>query len=401
MLAEHPIFVVFLAAVAAPLIAQTRLGSRLPVVVFEVVLGIVIGPHVLKLVADQGFLSFMREVGMVAVMFMAGMEIDFARIRGRPLTLGVAGWLASLAIGALALVLLQPILGLPLPAMLVIALATTGLGTLLPILRDGGLLASPLGAMLLAAGTVGEVGPIVAASLVLSSRFSTWREFALLVAFLGLVALAVALGAGLRPPKLLSLLARTMHASTQLPVRLALLLLATLIFLSQRFGFEAAIGAFAAGMIVGVAARGPDGEDFRKKIDAVCFGWFAPFFFVGTGVAFDVAALGRDLKTMLLVPAFLALFLLARGLPAWLLYRRDLPRSDLAPLALSSAVASLGLVVVITSVGLKSGHLDPDIARALVGAALLSLLVYPTAARALLAPAQAGAAAAGATSARA
>ena len=401
MLAEHPIFVVFLAAVAAPLIAQTRLGSRLPVVVFEVVLGIVIGPHVLKLVAAQGFLSFMREVGMVAVMFMAGMEIDFARIRGRPLTLGVAGWLASLAIGALALVLLQPILGLSLPAMLVIALATTGLGTLLPILRDGGLLASPLGAMLLAAGTVGEVGPIVAASLVLSSRFSTWQEFALLVAFLGLVALAVALGAGLRPPKLLSLLARTMHASTQLPVRLALLLLATLIFLSQRFGFEAAIGAFAAGMIVGVAARGPDGEDFRKKIDAVCFGWFAPFFFVGTGVAFDVAALGRDLKTMLLVPAFLALFLLARGLPAWLLYRRDLPRSDLAPLALSSAVASLGLVVVITSVGLKSGHLDPDIARALVGAALLSLLVYPTAARALLAPAQAGAAAAGATSARA
>ena len=116
MLAEHPIFVVFLAAVAAPLIAQTRLGSRLPVVVFEVVLGIVIGPHVLKLVADQGFLSFMREVGMVAVMFMAGMEIDFARIRGRPLTLGVAGWLASLAIGALALVLLQPILGLPRPA---------------------------------------------------------------------------------------------------------------------------------------------------------------------------------------------------------------------------------------------------------------------------------------------
>ena len=401
MFAEHPILVVFLAAVAAPLIAQTRLGSRLPVVVFEVVLGILIGPQVLNLVVDHGFIAFMHGVGMVAVMFMAGMEIDFARIRGRPLTLGAGGWLASLAIGAFSLVLLQPILGLSLPAMLVIALATTGLGTLLPILRDGGLLASPLGAMLLAAGTVGEVGPIVAASLVLSSRFSTWQEFALLVAFLGLVALAIAAGAGLRHPRLIALLERTMHSSTQLPVRLALLLLATLIFLSQRFGFEAAIGAFAAGMIVGVAARGPDGEDFRKKIDAVCFGWFAPFFFVGTGVAFDVAALGRDLKTMLLVPAFLALFLLARGLPAWLLYRRDLPRSDLAPLALSSAVASLGLVVVITSVGLKSGHLDPDIARALVGAALLSLLVYPTAARALLAPAQAGAAAAGATSARA
>jgi Kef-type K+ transport system membrane component KefB len=386
--------------VAAPLIAQTRLGSRLPVVVFEVVLGIVIGPQVLKLVADQGFLAFMREVGMVAVMFMAGMEIDFARIRGRPLALGAAGWLASLAVGAAALIVLQPALGLSLPAMLVIALVTIGLGTLLPILRDGGLLGTPPGAMLLAAGTVGEVGPIVAASLVLSSRLSTWQEFALLAVFLGLVALAIALGAGLRPPKLLALLARTMHSSTQLPVRLALLLLATLIFLSQRFGFEAAIGAFAAGMIVGVAARGPEGEDFRKKIDAVCFGWFAPFFFVGTGVAFDVAALGRDLKTMLLVPAFLLLFLLTRGLPAWL-YRRDLPRRELAPLALSSSVASLGIVVVVTSVGLKTGQLDADVAQALIGAALLSLLVYPTAARVLLERAQAGTVAAGSSSARA
>jgi Kef-type K+ transport system membrane component KefB len=400
MFAEHPIFVVFLAAVAAPLIAQTRLGSRLPVVVFEVVLGIVIGPQVLNLVVDHGFIAFMHGVGMVAVMFMAGMEIDFARIRGRPLTLGAGGWFASIGLAALALVALHPLLGIPLPAMLIIALTTTGLGTLLPILRDGGLLASPLGGMLLAAGTVGEVGPIVAASLVLSSRYSTWQEFALLVVFLGLVGLAIAMGAGLRPPRFIALLERTMHASTQLPVRLALLLLATLIFLSQRFGFEAAIGAFAGGMIVGVAARGTEGADFRKKIDAVCFGWFAPFFFVGTGIAFDAAALGRDLKTMLLVPAFLLLFLLTRGLPAWL-YRRDLPHSELAPLALSSSVASLGIVVVITNVGLKSGHLDPDVAQALIGAALLSLLVYPTAARVLLARAQAGTAAAGSNSATA
>jgi Kef-type K+ transport system membrane component KefB len=389
MLAEHPILVVFLAAVAAPLIAQTRLGSRLPVVVFEVVLGIVIGPHVLNLVAAHGFLTFMHDVGMVAVMFMAGMEIDFERVRGRPLTLAAGGWLASAAIAAAALVLLRPILGIELPAMLVIALTTTGLGTLLPILRDGGMLASALGGMLLAAGTIGEVGPIVGASLVLSSRYSTWQEFALLAAFLMLILLAIALGAGLRPPRLVALLARTMHASTQLPVRLALLLLAALIFVSQRFGFEAALGAFSAGMIVGVAARGPEGEDFRTKLDAVCFGWFAPFFFVGTGIAFDIDALGRDLKTMLLVPAFLALFLLTRGLPAWL-YRGDLPRRELAPLALSSAVASLGIVVVITNVGVKSGHLDPDIAAALIGAALLSLLVYPTAARVLLARGEGG-----------
>lgn len=158
-------------------------------------------------------------------------------------------------------------------------------------------------------------------------------------------------------------------------------------------------------------SRRPPGSEVRfrepsprvrycKKIDAVCFGWLAPFFFIGTGAAFDVAALGRDVQTMLLVPTFLALFLLARGLPTWL-YRRDLPRGELAPLALSSAVASLGIVVVVNSVGLKSGHLDADVAEALIGAALLSLLVYPTAARVLLARAQVGVAPARASSARA
>ena len=384
MLSEHPILVVFLAAVAAPLIAQTRAGAHVPVVVFEVVLGMLLGPHVLGLVGNDGFVRFMHDVGMVAVMFMAGMEMDFGLIRGRPLALASTGWVASVLIAALALVLIHPLFGIATPPMLVIALTTTGLGTLLPILRDGGLLGSRFGNLLLAAGTLGEVGPIVAASLVVSTRYSTWQEFAFLVLFLALIALAAAVGAGLRPPRVIALLARTMHASTQLPVRLALLLLAVLVFVSERLGFESVFGAFAAGMIVGVAVRGPDGQDFRKKIDAVCFGWFAPFFFVGTGIAFDIGALGRDMTTLLLIPVFLALLLLTRGSTAWL-YRHDLPRRELPPLALSAAVSSLGIVVVIANVGLRSKQLGADTAQALIGAALLSLLVYPTAARVLLA----------------
>jgi Kef-type K+ transport system membrane component KefB len=384
MLSEHPILVVFLAAVAAPLIAQTRAGARVPVVVFEVLLGVLLGPHVLGLIGSEAFIRFMHDVGMVAVMFMAGMEMDFALIRGRPLKLAVAGWGLSLAIAALALAVIHPVLGIKTPPMLVIALTTTGLGTLLPILRDGRLLGSPFGAMLLAAGTLGEVGPIVAASLAVSTRYSTWQEFALLLLFLALIGLAAAMGAGLRPPRLIALLARTMHASTQLPVRLALLLLALLVFLSEQFGFESVFGAFAAGMIVGIATRGPDGADFRKKIDAVCFGWFAPFFFVGTGIAFDPGVLGGSLGTLVLVPALLGLLLLTRGTPVWL-YRRDLPRPQLLPLALCSSVTSLGIVVVIANVGRRSGHLQAHVAQALIGAALLSLLIYPTAARVLLA----------------
>jgi Kef-type K+ transport system membrane component KefB len=388
MLSHHPIFVIFVVAVAAPLLAQTRLGSRVPVVVIEVLLGVIIGPHVLQLIEDDTFLATMRSVGMVAVMFMAGMEIDFNRIKGNPLSLAVRGWFSSVVLAGLVVAVLHVIPDVQAPMMVVIALTTTGLGTLLPILRDSGQLEAPFGRMLLAAGTLGEVGPIVAVSLALSSRYSSWQEFLFLLVFLGLVGLAAAIGVGARPPKVIALLSRTMHASTQLPVRLSLMILGGLVLIANEFGFEAVFGAFAAGMIVGLATRGPDGDAFRIKIDAVCFGWFAPFFYVGTGIAFDIGALTRDVPTMLLLPTFLVLFLLVRGLPV-LLYRRDLAKPELLPFALSMSVTSLGLVVVITHVGLQTNHMSPDIARALVGAALLSLLVYPTLSRILLSRAQA------------
>src|SRR6185369_8547395 len=136
------------------------------------------------------------------------------------------------------------------------------------------------GSLLLAAGTVGEVGPIVAMSLLLSQRYSTWQEAGFLLAFLGIVAITAAVGMGRRPPRVLALLNRTMHASSQLPVRVSLLLAGGLFVLAEEFGFESIFGAFMAGMIVGLATRGEPGEPLRAKIDAVFFGWFFPFFFV-------------------------------------------------------------------------------------------------------------------------
>lgn len=383
MLSHHAVFFLLAAAVAAPLLAQTRVGARVPVAVLEVVLGILIGPHVLGLLGPDPFLSTMRIVGTAAVLFMAGMEVDFQRIRGRPLSLALRGWGASVALGVVLVALLHVIPDVDAPMMVTLALSTTGLGTLLPILRDRGELEAPFGRLLLAAGTVGEVGPIVAVSLALSDRYSTWQEFGLLLVFVVVVVLAAAVGSAARPPKVLALLSRTMHASTQLPVRLALFVLAVFVVLATEFGFEGILGAFAAGMVVGLATRGEDGEPFRVKIDAVCFGWFSPFFFVGTGTQFDVGALARDVTTMFLTPAFVLLLLVVRGVPT-LLYRKDMSESERLPFALSAAVPSLGLVVVVTEIGLHTQNMNPAIAQALVGAALVSLLVYPTLAGLLL-----------------
>ena len=379
----HPVFWLLLAAVVAPLLGEIPLGFKVPVVVLEVVLGIVIGPHVLGLVQFEGFVAVMFTFGMAATLFMAGMELDFGRIRDRPLRLALAGWIVSVLLGFAAVRVLHVIPRVDAPLMVTLALCTTALGTLIPVFRDSGQLYTKFGRLFLAAGTLGEVGPIVAMSLLLSQQYSTWQEAGFLLVFLAVIGIAVAAGISARPPKVLELLSRTMHSSSQLPVRLSLLLLGGLFVLAEELGFESIFGAFAAGMIVGAATRGKDGEPMRTKLEAICFGWFYPFFFVGTGVKFDVAVLGRDLTTMLLVPALLVLFVVIRGASVFL-YRKDIAQQERLPFALSLSVASLSIIVVITEIGLRTKTMNPDIAAALVGAALLSVLLFPTIAGVLL-----------------
>lgn len=378
------VFCVIAAAVAAPMLAEIRIGPRVPVVVLEVLLGIVIGPYVLDLVRHGGFVENMFGIAMAATLFMAGMELEFEQIRGRPLNLALGGWIVSVLLGLCAVGLLHVVPNVHAPLIVTLALCTTGLGVLIPIFRDGGQLETPFGRLVLAAGTVGEVGPIAVMSVLLSQRYSTWNEVGFLLAFLLLVALVAAIGMGLRPPAILAFLSRQMEASTQLPVRLALLLLLGMFVLAESFGFEGIFGAFAAGMVVGLATRGAQGKPMRAKLDAVAFGWFYPFFFVGTGIKFNLPAIVADVTTALLVPAFLLLLLLIRGAPVWLVYRRHIDPVQRLPFALSSAVPSLSIVVVITEIGLRTKTIHHQVAAALIGAALLSVLLFPTIAGAIL-----------------
>ena len=384
MTTVHPVFWLMVAAVAAPLLAEIPLGVKVPVVVLEVVLGILIGPHLLGLVQFEGFVKWMFGLAMAMTLFMAGMELDFDQIRGRPLVLAGAGWFGSMLLGLGAVSLLHVVPGVNAPLMVTLALCTTGLGVLIPVFRDGGHLPTPFGRMVVAAGVLGEVGPIVAMSLALSTRYSTWQELGFLLVFLALVGGAMAVGIGVRPPRLLAFLTRHLHATTQLPVRISILMIGAMYLLAERFGFESIFGAFAAGLIVGQATRGEGGKPFREKLEAVSFGWFYPFFFVGTGVKFDVPALFANLTTMLLVPTFLLLFLFIRGAPVYLLYRRAIARGQRLPFALASAVPSLSIIVVITDIGVQAKTINHDIASALIGAALLSVMLFPTIAGVLL-----------------
>jgi len=380
---SHPIVLVLVLAVAAPLLAEIPIGIRVPTVILEVMLGVLIGPHALGLARAEGFLATMGMIGMAATLFMAGMELDWQRIRGRPMSLAAQGWALSLALGLAAAGLLYLLPMVHAPVMIALALTTSSLGTLLPVLRDAGQLETWFGRLFMAAATVGEVGPILVMSLVLSRRHTTEQQSGLLLVFLAITVLTAVVGLRAKTPKILEVFSRTLHSSTQLPVRVSLLVLGIFFLLSDVLGFENILGAFTAGMIVGLATRGPAAQSFREKIDAVCFGWFTPFFFVSTGLKFDVGAVTGSAATLGLVVAFLVIFLLVRGVPIFL-YRRDTAKGERLPLALFTAVASVSLVIVITEIGTRAGSMRSDTAAALIGAAMLSVLLFPTLGNVLL-----------------
>jgi Kef-type K+ transport system membrane component KefB len=365
--------IVTVAALAAITVAAVPKRFAPPVVVVELLLGIVVGPEVLDLAKTDEFIEFFANLGLGMLFFFAGYEIDFERIKGRPLKLGAVGWLLSIALA-------YGIGGILAYAGIIVsflytgsAMATTAIGTLIPILRDSGELKTRFGTYLLAAGGVGEFGPILLVTLVLSTK-QPLHEAAILLAFV-LLAIALALVSVRLAWRGWPALERTFEASSQLAVRITVVLVFGLVLLAGKLGLDVLIGGFVAGMIVRMALKGHELQVFESKLTAVGFGFFVPFFFVTSGIEFDLEALGSATALLKLV-LFFVLFLVVRGTPALLLYRGALASRDRAALAFYSAT-ELPLVVAITTLAVDGGHMRPSTAAGLVGAAMLSTLVFP------------------------
>lgn len=378
----------FLAIVAASALAGTLAGVAagrgllVPVVVIELLLGVVLGPRVLGLHATQ-FIEFFSDLGLGLLFFFAGYEIDLRRIAGEPLRLALAGWALSLALaytigGVLAAT------GIVLSLLYTgSALSTTAIGTLIPILSDTGELRTRFGTYLLAAGAVGEFGPILLLTLILSAQ-SPVHNALILIAFVAL-AVAVAVFAVRSSERTLPLLERTIESSSQVAVRWIVVLVFALAYLAFDLGLDLLLGGFAAGLITRQVLKTRELPAFDSKLSAIAFGVFVPFFFIVSGMDLDVAALFASVSGVVKMGVFFLLFLLVRGTPALLLYRGVLDARERASLALLTST-QLPLVLAITTLATSSGHMRASTASALVGAAVLSTLVFPVLGLRLRAP---------------
>jgi len=365
--------IVVVAAIAAITTAIVPKRFAPPVVVLELVLGILIGPEILDIAKTDEFVDFFSNLGLGMLFFFAGYEIDFDRIKGLPMKLGALGWALSVAIA-------YGLGGILAAAGVIVsflytgsAMATTAIGTLIPILRDNNELKTRFGTYLLAAGGAGEFGPILLVTLVLSTT-NPLHEALILLASVAL-ALILALGSVRYAWRGWPALERTFEASSQLAVRITVVLVFGLVLLAGELGLDILLGGFVAGMIVRLALKGQEVKVFESKLTAVGFGFFVPFFFVSSGIAFDLEALGSA-EAIAKLFLFLGLFLVVRGTPALLLYRHVLKARDRAALAFYSAT-ELPLVVAITTIAVESDEMKSSTAAGLVGAAMLSTLIFP------------------------
>ena len=362
------------AAVLAPIIAEQSRGLRIPSVVLEIVLGIILGPSVLKLVHPNALITGLSDMGLTFLMFLAGLEVDPNRVKGRPIRVATVGWLLSLAL-ALALGSLLVSTGLAIDTLIVgLALTTTALGTLLPVLGDAGVLPTEFGSYVLGVGTAGEFGPIVGVAILLTDKDRLISGL-LLVAFVAVAITTAFLATRAHPPRVVALLRRHLESSTQLPVRISILVVLLLVYLAYELQVDVLLGAFAAGIAVRFLIIGDDSEAIESKLKAIGFGFLIPVFFIESGINFDLHILSRPSALLRLV-MFLGLMLIARGIPALLLYRRILTGAQRVVLALLSATG-LPLIVVITAIGTAEGRMRPENAAALVGAGMLSVLLFP------------------------
>jgi Kef-type K+ transport system membrane component KefB len=381
------LLIVTAVAFAAPLLLGFAPALRLPAVVLEIVAGIIVGPSVLGWVEVDLPVDVLSVIGLAFLLFLAGLEVDPRRLRGRTLQITAVGFGLSFVIGIAAGLALDGAGFVNDPMFAAIVLVSTSLGVVVPVLKDSDQIGSDFGQLVIAAASIADFGAIILLTLFFSGEASTGTSTKLILLggfVLTAGALAFALARAEHSMRISRVLVRLQDTTAQIRVRGAFVLLIGFAALAEQLGLETILGAFAAGALLSLIDRdeGMTHPEFRLKLEAAGFGIFIPIFFVTSGVRFDLDALFASADTLLRVPVFLLALLAVRGLPA-LLYRGAIGARKTVVAGLLQAT-SLPFIVAATMIGQDLGVISGASSAAFIAAGLLSVVVFPVTGLALL-----------------
>ena len=370
-----------LAALLAPVLAlATR--RTIPDVVWLLALGALIGPHALGLAEQTEPVGFLRELGMGFLFLLAGFEVNTADLRGQQGRRAARTWLVCALLGTGAgFLLIQG--DWQVAVVLGIASTSTALGTLLPILKDAGIMTTPLGRATMVHGACGELLPIVAMSLLLSTR-GTWQAALVLVLFAIAAVVTVAIPARIyrRIPLLGRAFAAAANSTMQTTLRVSVWVLITLMLLTAVLELDVALGAFTAGLLLNSMLQAISAEqaaEIMHKVEIVGFSLLIPVFFVTSGMGIDVGAVLAQWPVLV---GFVMMITLVRGLPVTVAELGTQTGSGLVgrrqkvALGLYSATG-LPIIVAVTQIAASSALITTTTAATMVTGGAVTVLVFP------------------------
>jgi Kef-type K+ transport system membrane component KefB len=380
------LLIVVAAGFAAPFTLGFVPALRLPSIVLELVLGIVLGPAGLGWVHVDAPVTVMSTIGLAILLFLAGLEIEFHKLRGKVLRVTLLGFVMSFVIAVSIGALLKGAGVVKQPVFLGVLLSATSLGVLVPVLKDSNQISSTFGQLVIAASSIADFGAVILLSLLFSKdSSSTATKVILLVGLFVAAGLVWAAIKGVEHSRRIRGVLESLQDTTaQIRVRGAFVLMIGLVALAASLGLEVILGAFLAGAVLTLIDQDQTmtHPQFRRKLEAIGFGVFIPVFFVTSGVKYDLNALTSSGSTLAKVPIFLAALLLARGLPA-LLYRQLIPGRQVLIAGIMQGT-SLPFIVAGTAIGQSLGLINAGSSAALIAAGLLSVLILPALSLALL-----------------
>ena len=373
------LFTAALVAATAPIIAKLVPRGLVPETVILLLAGALLGPYMAGVIELTDSIDMLSELGLAFLFLLAGFEIYPKSLSGKQGKKGLATWFISMAI-ALVLVLLSPSLSVShIDGLAVaIALTTTALGTLMPIIKERDLEGTPVGEGILSFGTWGELCPVLAMALLLSSR-SKWQTLLILAVFILVCVIMAIVPAKARRGghRIYRFLASKRNTTSQAFVRVTVVLLIGLVTVSAVFQLDIVLGAFAAGFILRYVI--PEGDhELESKLDAIGYGFLIPVFFVVSGAKIDLAGVGEN---PLLLVLFICALLLVRAVPIVVALSLGKGEDKLSmhnriTVALYCTTA-LPLIVAVTSVAVKAGAMTQDVAGTLVAAGAVTVFLMP------------------------
>ncbi len=378
-----PLLLVIVLAFAVP-IALSRFRS-LPVVVGEILAGVIIGPSMLGWLEHSLTLDFLGDIGLAFLMFLAGLEIDLDALLPSKEGGGTgSGYLKPAGTIYLLTVLLALPAGYALnraglqanPVLLFFVFSATSLGVLLPVLKENDLLSRPFGQLVFLTATLADFLTVILFTVyILTTENGFSMEILsiglLFVVFAAVMRVAPAL---VRMPTAERLFRELSRATVQIKVRGAIAIMLAFVVLAETVNAELILGAFLAGMVISLI-RSPEDAGLVHNLEAFGFGFFIPIFFILVGANLNLSALFSEPRYLLLLPVMLLVSMLVKGLPMLAMRKHLTWREALSSGMLLNTHLSLEIAVVV--IGERIG---------LVNAATSALIIFFSALTVVLMP---------------